>query len=102
MAERGLSAAGRPDDGRRCPLRNVQRDSVDNLLFAIGKRNVICMKIMVLRRKFRAGNIHGGQIQNVRCLIHAGIHHPQKAGLCAGLFQPFREQEGADAEHDAV
>lgn len=79
-----------------------QCDSVDNLLFAIGKRNLICMKIMELRRKFCAGNIHGRKVQNVRCLIHAGIHHPQQARLCAGLLQTFREQEGTDAEHDAV
>ena len=60
MAERGLAAAGRADDGRGRPLGNVQCDSIDDGFFAIREVNVLCVEVMVLRRKLRTGNIHGG------------------------------------------
>lgn len=81
----GDLAAGRPDDGGDGPLGNVQRDAVNDGFFAIREANVLCMKVAALRVELRTGNVHGGQIQDSVGLIHAGVRHPQQAGLCTGL-----------------
>ena len=60
------------------------------------------MKVMLLRPKLRTGNVHGRQAKNGHRLIHAGLNHAQQARLRSRLLQSFREQERANAEHDAV
>ena len=102
MAQRGLAAAGRADDGRCRPLGNIQRHTVDDRLFAIQEANVLRTVIAALRLDLRAGNIHGRQVQYGAGLPHAAVHHAQQTRLRARLLQPLGEQERADQQHTAA
>ena len=102
IAERGLAAAGRADDGDSRFLRNGQGYIVQNGLAVIGKVYMAKLNVLPLRRQLLSFNVHGFYAQNRICFVHTDVDGTEQSRKAPGRIQLLKENEGADEHQKAI